>query len=416
MKSFMVLAVFLALAGKVLAECNNMCSGNGVCTVNDMCVCYRNWRGADCSERTCQFGRAFIDTAQGDLNHDGAVTFASANNEYQFRSSADDTQLTGPNAVDHPAGAATKSVNRGTSGGAYVSVTWMDDVMGPYNHLFQTVRTQWSASTFEAFPHSNPVNYVNHVYMECSNKGTCDRTSGECECFPGYEGSACQRTACPNSCSGHGVCRSVKDIVGSFSSNTNYTYSLWDAEKIQGCVCDPGYSGYDCSDRLCPKGDDPLNTGVSQVDHATTIKFTAMSGTVTFFIRFVDEFGDEWTTSTLTSTTYNTDTTDNGLADALLALPNNAIPSVSVTVPSGVANGGTDKWYTVTFTGNPGDMASSLTVVTAGTVTAARTEVTGTKTNTECSGRGLCDYETGICNCFRGYRLQDCSGQSSLAY
>lgn len=32
-----------------------------------------------------------------------------------------------------------------------------------------------------------------HYYMECSNKGICNRDSGVCECFDGYEGSACQR-------------------------------------------------------------------------------------------------------------------------------------------------------------------------------------------------------------------------------
>ncbi len=26
---------------------------------------------------------------------------------------------------------------------------------------------------------------------ECSNRGLCDRTSGECACFRGYAGSAC---------------------------------------------------------------------------------------------------------------------------------------------------------------------------------------------------------------------------------
>jgi hypothetical protein len=31
-----------------------------------------------------------------------------------------------------------------------------------------------------------------HYYMECSNKGMCDRDSGLCECFGGYDGSSCQ--------------------------------------------------------------------------------------------------------------------------------------------------------------------------------------------------------------------------------
>jgi hypothetical protein len=32
--------------------------------------------------------------------------------------------------------------------------------------------------------------------MECSNKGTCGRSTGECNCFHGYDGVACQRASC----------------------------------------------------------------------------------------------------------------------------------------------------------------------------------------------------------------------------
>ena len=44
--------------------------------------------------------------------------------------------------------------------------------------------------------------------VECSDAGICDRDTGACTCFDGYDGSACQRSACPNDCSGHGQCRS----------------------------------------------------------------------------------------------------------------------------------------------------------------------------------------------------------------
>ena len=43
-----------------------------------------------------------------------------------------------------------------------------------------------------------------------------------------------------------------------------YTYGdNWDADMIRGCACDSGFAGIDCSQRVCPSGDDPMTTGQS---------------------------------------------------------------------------------------------------------------------------------------------------------
>jgi len=391
----MIVALLAALCSYVMAECNNMCSGHGVCSTSDMCLCYRNYRGADCSERTCQYGRSFVDTAQGDLNHDGMVSFASANRDKIFAGA-------GPAQLDNVVADTTNSYN-------LPQPTKSGDTAHTRNHLHVNVRTQWSTSTFEAFPASNPHEYVNHVYMECSNKGLCDRTTGECQCFDGYEGSACQRTVCPNKCSGHGVCRTIRDMAASLAGQANYTYNLWDGDKIQGCVCDPGYQGYDCSERQCPRGDDPLEGDAT--NNVVQIVFTNAAGVDTGFIEFVDQFGDKWRTTTLT---VEADTDDDGIAAALLALPNKAIPSVTVSATAA----GNDKTVLITMTGNPGATASDFGFVreSGDVTTAITTSTTGAKTKAECSSRGLCDYETGICSCFRGYRGEDCATQSALAF
>lgn len=36
--------------------------------------------------------------------------------------------------------------------------------------------------------------------------------------------------------------------------------SVWDANILHGCVCDPGWIGHDCSQLECPRGDDPFTT------------------------------------------------------------------------------------------------------------------------------------------------------------
>jgi hypothetical protein len=69
----------------------------------------------------------------------------------------------------------------------------------------------------------------------------------------------------------------------------NYKYT-WDYNKVWGCQCDQDYTGYDCSLRLCPKGDDPITGNGNgpqdpvQVKEVQTISCMANSGT--FRLRF----------------------------------------------------------------------------------------------------------------------------------
>jgi hypothetical protein len=125
-----------------------------------------------------------------------------------------------------------------------------------------------------------------HKYAECAAKGICNRESGECECFPGYEGKGCQRTACPNDCSGHGQCAYIANLefpatehdddktdagtvlwhkVGLTGGKT-FTYHMWDNMKTRGCVCDPQYGDVDCSKRMCPYGNDVMDIRQDNTD------------------------------------------------------------------------------------------------------------------------------------------------------
>merc|ERR1719183_342606 len=106
-----------------------------------------------------------------------------------------------------------------------------------------------------------------HSYTECSSQGVCDRLTGECACFAGYQGKGCRRTTCPNDCSGHGKCLSNHDIndqyIGHRSGDEefqSFSTQFWDSKKTMQCNCDRGFAGHDCSERICPHGDDVLTS------------------------------------------------------------------------------------------------------------------------------------------------------------
>lgn len=397
----------------VAADCPNGCSGHGLCASNDQCACDPTYSGADCSLRTCPFHYAFVDTPRGDLNHNGML-------------------------------------DAGVSG--YTSVSWSR--ISEYE-LFPTNPNVYDASVGEA-----------HFYAECSGQGTCDRTSGLCKCNAGYTGSACQRTACPSDCSGNGVCRTIREIatgamnkleVRSEGGNkwfsgvrTPFDYNRWDGNKMQACVCDPGFTGIDCSERLCPRGDDPMTMGSRWCGGATTCQWERQSFTLTSNGATTYRFAY---TDSLNFTHYAYATVDvsaapNGyvapaaqaqslpgpttvagqIMNALRAVPGGRLQRVEVYPQSDSSTGAvTARTFVVTFVGLPGAQTPLSITATSGagsldvnpdssTGAAAVVRIAvGNYEAIECSSRGQCDRTAGVCNCFTGYYGASCEFQNALA-
>lgn len=360
---FIVAAGLLAAA---VAECPNACSGNGDCGNKDACTCYAGYWGNDCSQRACPQDLAFVDAPRGDLNHDGMLGISSTSASVAYSS---------------------------VMWSRYKEYEYWPTIAGPLAYGTGGINPSamtgggWAAKANEA-----------HFYAVCSGKGVCNGDTGTCTCYDGYTGAACQRTTCPNSCSGHGLCRTVGAIaagglnsrfldstggVNTYAGVTGpFTYNLWDGNKNQACVCDPGYTGVDCSMRECPRGDDPLTTTNPTCGNKPCTRevqgFTIAGGAVNhnknYRIQFVSFSGAAYVTNdftlstTLSAAAYSANAA--AVQNALQGLPNNITGTVTVSVaadPVASQNGAvTNIRYLVTFTALSGNVPA-MTVLRGST-------------------------------------------------
>jgi hypothetical protein len=562
--------LFLSAVGLASAKCPNDCNGHGTCNVYSACECYRNWMAADCSERVCYFGHAFVDTPQGDLNADGRTDISTAayhvvlgsnysffqgtetdgtgavvdgfykgkladgtvkssfqfsaagspvyaiedditeefhldagsesygHDTYGFTQNCHDNvssavnyavafEVTGvqqntyvtlaagktcaanarvflaaadANGAAQAAAATVGYVREATDNKAYVLLrdVQLPIISGTLNlfcgstalgvpatplpfpvgsegtefslmtlhcgdgacnagkdcdnianaasgdalHCIHggngssstrattvvcsvtpaAYKVQWSnVREWEAYPTDHGVASTEslkstwdegHFYRECSNKGTCNRSSGLCECYAGFEGEGCTRMACPNDCSGHGVCKRAID--------NNSDFVGWDAYKSQRCTCDGGYTGTDCSMRICPSGDDPVTRisdrneiqkfGVAYSAHIKDALLSNTAATEAFFaLEFTTELGEKFSTRSIDFLGYNV---AKDVESALESLPHSVIEDVEVSLSTSTYVEATLTLATATYAA--GDAVAQANGA-AGTVKAA---VTGT--------------------------------------
>lgn len=227
-------------------------------------------------------------------------------------------------------------------------------------------------------------NGLRHKYVECAGRGVCDRAVGECQCFEGYTGKACQRTTCPNDCSAHGRCEYLEDLpyktvygdfygareaefpvqtlwggavlgdarpvktgIGDYPVTLAAANRYWDARKTRGCVCDAGWTDIDCSRRMCPRGADPAAGACTNKHQIQTIVLQAdenWNGTIlhnitefdhlSFALKFTSTLNESFVTYPLKLplAAQLQSTLGQEIEEALLRLPNRVVDGVNVSV------------------------------------------------------------------------------------
>lgn len=312
-------------------------------------------------------------------------------------------------------------------------------------------------------------------YSECGGKGMCNRETGDCECFVGYEGLGCARSSCPNDCNGHGRCQFIEHFGFGVSANSysaamgdsvdifqqddpyKFKYRGWDAGKTRACVCDPQYTDIDCSKRMCPFGNDVedgrANMNSAAKSQTQMIKFTpyraskgysddpARFSGKTFALKFTTKMNETYTTNPIVYLKERVNNVNGDCHDltldieaALQALPGGCIDQVKVSSDCEGENGQSAPYFThfnITFTGSRvqgeqrlmevlvNEQGAGCTPVISGLElkvdSTIVTELVSSDLNSwECGNRGSCDYDTGVCDCYGGFSGDACGQVTTL--
>jgi hypothetical protein len=217
-------------------------------------------------------------------------------------------------------------------------------------------------------------------------------------------------------CSGNGRCLNLRDLAPlikvkgelagfSYGEDPNDS-NTWERQKIRACLCDPGFFGYDCSLRECPRGDDPntlndaievqliqciANGGIFQLsfrDEITgDIAFNANDASIKAALEALETIG------TVQVTLFNGMTACSTTGNTLIAVE---FSTELGDLPS--LKGYTD-YLKDNVNGNGADGTGKLQMATGGAMLGGKTSIKGTRENIFCSNHGKCDYSTGQCIC-----------------
>jgi hypothetical protein len=436
-------------------ECPNMCQNHGICGKNSQCICHEGFHGPDCKLRYCPFGRAWADIPIGPNDaHNLAECSRKGVCNAQKGECACEAPFTGP-ACDrmqcprtandlcsgHGDCVALKHYSTSRDGIFYdwtakeVQVVStladpLDATITQGNFVLHHIR--WGDLTFDYNADAEVVqNAINAIVS-----GAVSVTRSGPTAFGGYSWSITFEGAV-----GHGDQEMLtlinESITATWSGSTDqvviteYTKGAemphkyddpWDADMIQGCVCEAGWSGYDCSQQTCPFGDDPLtshndvasNNPIEQVNEKQILECTC-AGTV--MNECTGSIAISFRGKRSLPIPHNANKVE--IIAALMVIP--GANHVEVIIAGGTMLCDSDGAATIIeFVGIPGNLpplvishnlaspsnvAPIVKLLHGGEFSsiAGAKSVQGNKEYAECSNRGACDRSTGLCTCLPGF-------------
>ncbi|KAJ1442072.1 hypothetical protein B484DRAFT_356613 [Ochromonadaceae sp. CCMP2298] len=307
------------------------------------------------------------------------------------------------------------------------------DCFPGYTGLDCSLRVCPSSRAWVAVPSANDT--AHPAFTECSNMGSCDRTTGQCQCRSGFDGPACDKIICPIGtltssipegtnvtavCSGNGRCMSLREVTNfqTYFKYVDYThYGGWDADKIYGCYCEAGWEGVACEKRSCPVGPDPtraVNHEVQLIDcrcHGTTCQgglHISFRNQQTPFIPY--DASEELVAFRIRQFTEMESVSVRLVEGDKLCSEQGSVTRIEITLPHGPQ----PDFSVVAVAGLKSHPAKKIQVIAGGKHSQLNTLIfsqRGAISSVECSDRGRCNYLTGVCRCYDGFRSSDGLGE-----
>merc|ERR1719164_136015 len=89
------------------------------------------------------------------------------------------------------------------------------------------------------------------------NGGYLRQEVGPVQVLPGIRRNSVPAHGLSQRLQRQGLC-ATQEMQARYASKEYVRNAAWDADKEQGCICDLGYRGPDCSERECKTGTDPM--------------------------------------------------------------------------------------------------------------------------------------------------------------